>query len=650
MKKFFYTMFCFAAVGILGACNDNEESGEVLTFKVPLSEYDAPMEGGIKVIGFSTADDWTAIIDYTIPTAESDEWLSITPQSGKAGHHYLTLDLLENSGYDDRTATITIESGGETKVLTVSQTTLPVMNFDKTVYNAKAEGDIVEIQFETNRSYAVSIDSLYSSWLSEVTDKASLENRSVFIKVEPTPMLTSRSGFVTISELDEEGNPTDMSQIIEISQEGGNDVGYYIIEGANSGCTAPSVVMNSAGNLDAFYLYTTGSENRDVQTFKSTGSHNPYDLSTGSIAQHMVMTTAWSNLKLVSDGAGAAVCTWKDENVGSVTVKLYMWDTDYATTTANDPVYTNTVEFNNNQGEVNLIGSSKFAAGDYLVELSSTSPAEHSGVWTVPSAEVSGYDNYMNGGKTSSVIAKWQFSYIGGERGGITGAAYKTSKDGGETWSDQKTIFSLNDDWVANYSPSDLVITKGSKYYYATFDKEGNQSICLARSENPYGPYKMWNGTKAEWRSYTSTAVWKNTPAVSIVEHNGTIRVYYLQGYDLMTQTASASDDLWPQNMFEPVKCYTFDETLGSALSIDAKYHADKDEVVITYIQNNEMYTISAPDGVSFTTKEPECIIKYMYPNAAKPRYVVSNDGTVKGEQQFVSYSQSKGMYLKVME
>ena len=39
-----------------------------------------------------------------------------------------------------------------------------------------------------------------------------------------------------------------------------------------------------------------------------------------------------------------------------------------------------------------------------------------------------------------------------------------------------------------------------------------------------------------------------------------------------------------------------------------------------------------------------------MYPNAARPRYVVSADGTVKGDNQLVTYSQSKGMYLKVME
>lgn len=87
------------------------------------------------------------------------------------------------------------------------------------------------------------------------------------------------------------------------------------------------------------------------------------------------------------------------------------------------------MEYSDNAAPINLIGSSKFAAGDYLVELSATEP--NTGLWLVPGGGVTGYDNYKSGGKTTDV-AKWQFSYIGSSRGGISGAAYKTSKDGGK--------------------------------------------------------------------------------------------------------------------------------------------------------------------------------------------------------------------------
>ena len=183
--------------------------------------------------------------------------------------------------------------------------------------------------------------------------------------------------------------------MIEISQAGGEDVGYYIIEGVNSGCTTPSVVMNADGSMDAFYLYTTGSQNGDIQTHVNGSTHSPWDLHDGPIAQHMVMTTAWSGLKL-TNGAG---CTWSNDTPtdngygGVMTVKLYMWDTDYSTTVAADPVYSNTVYYNDNQQDIELIGSSKFAAGDYLVELSSDKV--HSGVWYIPenaNGTVEGYE------------------------------------------------------------------------------------------------------------------------------------------------------------------------------------------------------------------------------------------------------------------
>ena len=60
-----------------------------------------------------------------------------------------------------------------------------------------------------------------------------------------------------------------------------------------------------------------------------------------------------------------------------------MWDTDYSTTVAGGAVYENEVEYSDNAAPINLIGSSKFAAGDYLVELSATEPKQDSGWFPV---------------------------------------------------------------------------------------------------------------------------------------------------------------------------------------------------------------------------------------------------------------------------
>ena len=134
MRKLFYLIACLSLTGLLGACNDDKENGDdgELSFKFPLTEYESAKIGGKKVIGFSTVGDWTAEVKYKVaPATVDDEWLEISPKSGNAGHWFLTLNLDENTDYDDREAEVVITSGGETKTLKVTQFSTSAMFFRK---------------------------------------------------------------------------------------------------------------------------------------------------------------------------------------------------------------------------------------------------------------------------------------------------------------------------------------------------------------------------------------------------------------------------------------------------------------------------------------------------------------------------------------
>ena len=659
MKRFLYSLLCLSVLGFFGACSDDDDNNNSegpLSFKVPMSELDASKDGGKKLIGFTTSEDWYALLDFDIAPEAGKEWLSFSPASGKAGHHILTLEMNPNNGYDDRYATITIVSGSEKKTLRITQTTVSAMEFDKSVFNVPAEGDTIEVPFMTNRPYAVKIADNDTTWLSVVpATKAAMENYTVKIVAKKTPMLVSRTGLVAINETKEDGSLAELSQTIEIVQAGGEDKGSYVVAGASTGCTPTSVVTNADGSMDAFYLYTTSNSSaKNVETFTDGGNQQPLDvqgsgnpgLGVGPIGIRLNMATAWRNLRVVA-------CTWGDGNKtpdgygGIFYLKMYMWDTDYATTVAGEPVYTRTVKYNDNE-TVPLIGTAYFAAGDYLVTLESDKPT--SGVWVAKAVNNTTFQSYMKG-KLWEYVPKYTVDYMGDSFGSKAGAAYKHSADG-MTWGVQRTIFSLNDDWVGGYSPTDMVVTKGSKYYYATFDKEGNQKICLARSTSPAGPWTMWNGTEKAWQDYTSTPVWTGTSAVSLVEKGGEMYVYYLQGYNLMVSKVAASNDLWPSDNFiaTPGNVYTFDETLG-AISIDVKYHADKNKFMLTYLKDNKVYALeSMTDGTSPFVAVAEPIFPYLYPNASTPRYAVSQDGTVRGAKQYISYKQLRGLYVKTIE
>lgn len=70
---------------------------------------------GKATVTFSTNAAWTASV------SSSTSWLKVSPTSGAAGTHTLTLTAEENDTYDERNATITIKAGSVSKKITVTQ-------------------------------------------------------------------------------------------------------------------------------------------------------------------------------------------------------------------------------------------------------------------------------------------------------------------------------------------------------------------------------------------------------------------------------------------------------------------------------------------------------------------------------------------------
>ena len=70
---------------------------------------------GKATVTFSTNAAWTASV------SSSTSWLKVSPTSGAAGTHTLTLTAEENDTYDERNATITIKAGSVSTKITVTQ-------------------------------------------------------------------------------------------------------------------------------------------------------------------------------------------------------------------------------------------------------------------------------------------------------------------------------------------------------------------------------------------------------------------------------------------------------------------------------------------------------------------------------------------------
>ena len=133
MKKtvFKLTLTLFAALMLTGCEKDEEDSIKIADSKKTL-EMHAVVNNSLETT-MQVKNSWTAKSDA--------RWLNVSPAKGDAGENItLTLTTTQtNRTKATRTAKVTIQSGGETKTLTVKQRADYAI-FDKDQYELTAAG------------------------------------------------------------------------------------------------------------------------------------------------------------------------------------------------------------------------------------------------------------------------------------------------------------------------------------------------------------------------------------------------------------------------------------------------------------------------------------------------------------------------------
>jgi hypothetical protein len=121
MKKSLLLSFAtLLVVGALNSCKD-PETVEPLTLTAGQTTQSvfADQEKASGTVSFTTAGAWTSSV---AETTRATSWVTVTPSSGsKAGDYTIEITLQPNYTGSDRTATVTIASGGETLPITVTQ-------------------------------------------------------------------------------------------------------------------------------------------------------------------------------------------------------------------------------------------------------------------------------------------------------------------------------------------------------------------------------------------------------------------------------------------------------------------------------------------------------------------------------------------------
>jgi endoglucanase len=193
MKKIFNILLMLFVVMGFTACGDdlsNSAEGLDTNFAVSKSEVTFAKSGG-------TIDLYVRAGQQ--PSVSSDaDWAVVEAAESESSITYkYTLTVAENTGYDDRTATLTVAVGSETKTVTVNQTATSGLILETSSFDVSADGDTITVKLKSNGTYTYTPD---VSWITEPTTRATMQEYSHTFVVAPNYVGESREGTITFTQ------------------------------------------------------------------------------------------------------------------------------------------------------------------------------------------------------------------------------------------------------------------------------------------------------------------------------------------------------------------------------------------------------------------------------------------------------------------
>ena len=161
------------------------------------SEEDIPVfdtAGSTLALTFTTTSDWTASVD-----GAASGWLSVSPASGEAGTHTLSLVTTANDSYDERNASVTITSGSVKKTITVTQKQKDALLLTSNKVELEAEGGDFSIELQANVEVTYEIESGAQTWLTPVARSRGLTSSVLAFHAEANEEAEARQAVIKLA-------------------------------------------------------------------------------------------------------------------------------------------------------------------------------------------------------------------------------------------------------------------------------------------------------------------------------------------------------------------------------------------------------------------------------------------------------------------
>lgn len=120
-------------------------------------------------ISFTANANWTLTVASTTSGAT---WCKASATSGAKGSATVKFTVEENTGYEDRSVSVTIKAGTASKTFTITQKGADALLVTTNKFEVAQEGGNIEVEVKANIDYQMEISETAKGWISEASSRA----------------------------------------------------------------------------------------------------------------------------------------------------------------------------------------------------------------------------------------------------------------------------------------------------------------------------------------------------------------------------------------------------------------------------------------------------------------------------------------------
>lgn len=317
MKTLYQSMmYALLACLLLVGCEDKKE--EIIEPSITLSgsnTHTFEVQKGTVTVSFTSAKSWTAKSGQT--------WCKVYPSSGGEGMHTIEIQVDENTTYDERNTSVTIQSESVSKSITVTQKQKDALTVTSNKIEMADAGGTAQIEVKANVTYQCIIEQEAQSWISLSSSRA-LTTSQVQLQVKRNEDNEKREGKVTI-------NSGELSEVITIYQAGASPTillseNEYVV-----GSGEETLMIQLRSNVDYRMIMPTDAkwlqvvESRafsDYTHYIAVSANDTYGMRSAEIQFVSDAEGLQETLKVVQVQNDAIVVAQDEYTLEAVTVKL----------------------------------------------------------------------------------------------------------------------------------------------------------------------------------------------------------------------------------------------------------------------------------------------------------------------------------------